>query len=131
MFSILRWVSHVGFVLSENNDNERGKREDFSPGQCTIIQFKTNGDQTGVHRVFIVENQRTSIARRRRDRRDDDEEISENSPKHLEMVEIDDMMHGEKRDLVIVFRLGDGLIEWNIQTIECLRFIDIQRRPIR
>ena len=61
---MLRCVSHVGLVLDEELQRSEKKRKDLSPGQSTIIQFQSNSDQTGVHGVFIVENQCTSIARR-------------------------------------------------------------------
>ena len=40
-------------------------------------------------------------------------------------------MHGEERDFVIVFHLGDRLVERNVQTVEGFRFVQVQQRSVR
>ena len=32
---------------------------------------------------------------------------------------------------MVVFRLRDGLIERDVQTVECFRLVDVERRPVR
>ena len=46
----------------ERNENLRSTF--VLPGQRAIVQLETNGDETRVHRVFVVENQRRAVPKR-------------------------------------------------------------------
>ena len=59
-------VSHDGFVLQGQMTKSRETKlvdgRAVLPGQRAIVQLEPNGDQTGVHRVFVVENQRRAVS---------------------------------------------------------------------